>query len=101
MIMRRTKSEYHEFINSNTICLVLFYTEWCKPCIDIIPDLLKYEDVIPIIKVDIDEVPELVLEYNIRPIPYLMLFKSGIPQYSLYGVINESTIEELLRSIIT
>ena len=59
-----------------------FFAEWCGPCQMLAPVL---EDMdrngefgdIKVIKVDVDEVPEIAGAYGIQSIPTLLLLKDG------------------------
>ena len=61
--------------------LVDFYADWCAPCKIVAPlvDELAREHVgrVLIAKVDTDRAPELSMQYRIRGIPTLILFRDG------------------------
>ena len=52
----------------------------------------KYENNLSVCKVDVDQNRDLALEYNVRSIPSLLLFKSGQNIDTLIGAV---TLEEL------
>ncbi len=67
-------------INSTTPVFVDFYAEWCGPCKMIAPILegIAREDTgVKIVKVDVDQNPEISQKYGIRSIPTMHLFKNG------------------------
>lgn len=76
-----TKSNFaHEVINSDKPVLVDFWATWCGPCKMLAPvleDFAKQREDLKIGKVNIDEEPELAMEYKIVSIPTIMLFKDG------------------------
>ena len=51
--------------------LVDFYAEWCGPCKGMNPILEKFKETsdVPLIKVNVDEEPEISQKYGIRSIP--------------------------------
>ena len=61
--------------------IVDFWAEWCGPCKAIGPALEELSDVhgdaISIVKLNIDENPELASQFGVRSIPTLAMFKGG------------------------
>ena len=73
-------NEFNELIQNEKV-LVDFFATWCGPCKMLGPELEKLannvsEDVV-IIKVDVDQYPELAAQYRIQSVPTLLRFKNG------------------------
>ena len=71
----------NEFENEVKAGLVVvdFYADWCGPCQMLAPVLeeLEKETSIKIVKINVDEIPDLARQFRIMSIPTLMLFKDG------------------------
>ena len=60
--------------------LVDFFATWCGPCKMIAKQLEKYQeeiDDVEVIKINVDQYPEISQEYGIRSIPNLFYMESG------------------------
>lgn len=71
--------EFDEIIAEGKV-LVDFFAVWCGPCKMIVPvleEIADERDDVIIVKVDVDETPDLARRYGIMSIPTLLLFKDG------------------------
>jgi thioredoxin 1 len=69
--------------------LVDFTAAWCGPCKQISPILdelsIEHAEKLQIAKIDVDENPQTVLQYDVMSMPTLILFKDGVPERKMIG----------------
>mgnify|MGYP000243905862 FL=1 len=82
MAEKVTDSNFEEkVLKSDKPVLVDFWAEWCGPCLAIAPvidELSKeYEGKADVVKLNVDENPQVPMNYGIMNIPTLLIFKNG------------------------
>tara|TARA_B100000686_G_scaffold237331_1_gene245352 strand:+ start:438 stop:758 length:321 start_codon:yes stop_codon:yes gene_type:complete len=70
-----------EVVNSELPVLIDFWAEWCGPCKEMNPILeevsSEMEEKIKVLKINIDENPNIPNKYGVQSIPTLIIFKKG------------------------
>ncbi len=89
-----------EVLQSGTPVIVDFWAEWCGPCRAVSPVLEQIAeeraDELRVVKVNIDEEPELQMRYGILSIPTILLFKDGEPAAAAVGAQPKRMLEQSL-----
>jgi len=106
MAIQITDSTFKETVlDSEKVVLIDFWAEWCGPCRMIAPmveELAKQYDGQAVIgKVNVDENPEISVQYGIRSIPTLLIFKNGQIVDKQIGLVPKSVLEGKLKAQLT
>jgi thioredoxin 1 len=84
--------------------LVDFWAEWCGPCRMVAPVLDEIQadnpDKITILKLNVDENPELAMKYQITSIPAMKVFSGGEVKTTIIGAKPKFALEKDLADFI-
>lgn len=92
------KGENFDTLVSKGNFLIDFYADWCGPC-KMLGSVLETISDIDIIKVNVDEYPELANRFKIMSIPHLKFFSDGKEIDQIVGFVDKETIEEKINEI--
>ena len=94
-------AEFRDEIKSGVV-LVDFFATWCGPCKMLAPVLEQVSEEMNgkanIIKVDIDQCPDLADEFQITSVPTMMIFKDNVKVDMLVGFLPKERITEVIES---
>lgn len=93
-----------EVIDNDTLTIVDFWAEWCGPCRAIGPvieELSKeYDGKVKIGKVNVDNNPEISVNYGITSIPAILFIKNGQIVDKQIGAAPKSVFEKKIQEHI-
>lgn len=93
-VIHGNEKDFENLIN-NDLIVVDFFATWCGPCKMLGPVLetLDYE----VLKIDVDECPDLARKYAIMSVPTLMIFSNGEVKSKRSGFMPKEALEEWIK----
>ncbi|HUP75017.1 MAG TPA: thioredoxin [Acidimicrobiales bacterium] len=84
--------------------LVDFWAEWCGPCKMVAPILQEIADEqagkLKIVKLNVDEAPDVAMKHQVMSIPTLIVFKDGVEVDRLVGARGKAQLLESLAPFL-
>lgn len=98
-IIHGKENEFENLVNDEFV-LVDFFATWCGPCKMLTPvleEMASERTDVKIVKMDVDECPELSKKYAVMSVPTLMLFKNGEVISTEHGFMPKPMLEDWIN----
>jgi thioredoxin 1 len=105
MALEITDSNFDELVRkSDKPVMIDFWAVWCGPCKMIAPVVEEmsgeYGDKAVIGKLDVDNNPNVSVEFGIRSIPTFLFFKNGEVVDRQVGVVPKNVLAQKLNALL-
>jgi thioredoxin len=97
-----TLENLDQIVNTNSLVLIDFYTEWCGPCKKMTPILNKIADQnknIKLLKIDAEKSDNIASVFKVEEIPTYIIIKNGRQIWRGVGEMDEVELKEVLAKM--
>ena len=94
-----------DVLKSDRPVLVDFWAQWCAPCRMLAPTVeavaQSFRETATVVKLNVDDNPQVSQRYGIKGIPTLILFKNGKEEERVVGATSKEAISRMIDKHVT
>jgi thioredoxin 1 len=95
-----------EVLRSSEPVVVDFFAEWCGPCKAMAPALeqvaTELKGKVKVVKLDVDQNPDITQKYRIQAMPTLMVFKDGnVVNQKIGALVQKKQLADWINGSLT
>lgn len=95
------KTAFEKMIANRPLTFVDFYAPWCGPCKIMVPalDIIEHEmkDSVLVVKINADENLQLMKDYGLKALPYVMVLQGTKILFRQEGFMSEEDMRKTIR----
>lgn len=95
-----SKNFEQEVLQSDKPVIIDFYATWCGPCKMLAPimeEIASENDNIKVVKIDVDQEPEISMKYGVTSIPTIVAIKNGETVNTIVGLRAKQDILDMVK----
>jgi len=103
MVTEITDTTFDAFVDGNEIVLIDCWAPWCRPCRMLAPVIEELAEElkgkVAVGKLNTDENQGISARFMINAIPTMLVFKNGVQQESLVGLMPKESIRDYVLGL--
>jgi len=96
------KENFDQIVSDNDIVVVDFWAEWCEPCKAFAEIYEKASEKHPDVvfgSVNVEVEGELVIDFNVRSVPFVMIIRQNIAVFTDAGLIPDNVLVKMIEEV--
>lgn len=98
------EGDFDAFLKENRLVLVDFWAAWCGPCRMLAPTIDKvaeeFKGRVEVVKVNVDDAPDIARKFNVMSIPTLVFFENGEVKDKFIGALASDALKAFIEKNI-
>ena len=99
MITYLKNENFNELVKDKKV-VIDFYADWCMPCQmlgEILEEVIEENKDVNIVKINVDEHPEIARDHGVMSIPLVLLYNNGKIEKKKIGLMEKDEFLEWIK----